>query len=295
MSDQIIRATAANGAVRAFVANSKETVETARQLHHTSPVATAALGRLLTAAAIMGCDLKGEKDLVTLQIKGDGPLGGIVATADSQSRVKGYTYQNDVELMEQYKGKLDIGRAVGQGTLTVIKDIGLKEPYAGQLPLQSGEIAQDLTYYFAQSEQTPSAVALGVLVDVDGSVRQAGGFLVQLLPDAPEEIISQLEQNIAKLPNFTDLLDLGKSIQEILSLVLDGLEEEILDEREMSWYCNCSRQRVAKALVSLGKEELTKLIEEDGKAEVKCHFCEKTYSFEKPELEEILQTALKKE
>ena len=294
MSDRIIRATAAHGAIRAFVAESKETVETARKLHQLSPVATAALGRLLVATAILGCDLKNETDLVTLQIKGDGPLQGLLATSDSHSRVKGYAFCPDVALMEQYKGKLDIGRAVGKGTLTLIKDIGLKEPYAGQIPLISGEIAEDLTYYFAKSEQTPSAVGLGVLVDTDESVRQAGGFLVQLMPDAPEEVVNRLEVNIAHLPDITDLMDMGKTAEEILAMILEGLEVEVNDTVPMSWYCNCSKERVTKALISLGKEELGRLIEEDGKAELKCHFCNQTYFFSKEELESILEEAQKK-
>lgn len=293
MSDRIIRATAAHGAIRAFVAESKETVETARKLHQLSPVATAALGRLLVATAILGCDLKNETDLVTLQIKGDGPLQGLLATSDSHSRVKGYAFCPDVALMEQYKGKLDIGRAVGKGTLTLIKDIGLKEPYAGQIPLISGEIAEDLTYYFAKSEQTPSAVGLGVLVDTDESVRQAGGFLVQLMPDAPEEVVNRLEESIAHLPYITDLIDMGKTAEEILAMILEGLEVEVNDTVPMSWYCNCSKERVTKALISLGKEELGRLIEEDGKAELKCHFCNQTYFFSKEELESILEEAQK--
>ena len=293
MSDRIIRATAAHGAIRAFVAESKETVETARKLHQLSPVATAALGRLLVATAILGCDLKNETDLVTLQIKGDGPLQGLLATSDSHSRVKGYAFCPDVALMEQYKGKLDIGRAVGKGTLTLIKDIGLKEPYAGQIPLISGEIAEDLTYYFAKSEQTPSAVGLGVLVDTDESVRQAGGFLVQLMPDAPEEVVNRLEENIAHLPYITDLMDMGKTAEEILAMILEGLEVEVNDTVPMNWYCNCSKERVTKALISLGKEELGRLIEEDGKAELKCHFCNQTYFFSKEELESILEEAQK--
>lgn len=291
MEDYILRATAADGAIRAFVATSKNTVETARKLHNTTPVATAALGRLLTAAAIIGTTLKNEKDLITLQIRCEGEIQGIVATSDSKGRVKGYAFNPECSFAEQYPGKLDVGGAVGAGTLTVIKDIGLKEPYAGQIELISGEIAEDLTYYYAKSEQTPSAIGLGVLIDVDETVRQAGGFIIQLMPDAPESVIDALEQNIARTPYITDLMDMGKTAEEILDMILGNLGVEITDKMPMEFYCNCTRERVEKALISIGAKELTKIIEEDKKANLKCHFCNKDYTFNEEDLNKLLAEA----
>lgn len=229
MKDELIRAIGANGAVRVFVAYSKEMVQQARTLHHTSPVATAALGRLLTAGCMMGSTLKGDKDLITLQIRGDGPLQGIVVTADQKGRAKGYVFQPNVDIPSKYPGKLDVSGAIGKGSLRIIKDIGMKEPYSGEIALISGEIAEDLTYYFAQSEQTPSAVGLGVLVDRDTSVKHAGGFIVQLMPDTEEEVIAQLEKNIAQMPYVTDLYDMEKTPEQILAMLLKGLEPKITD------------------------------------------------------------------
>ncbi|MGL4791842.1 MAG: Hsp33 family molecular chaperone HslO [Anaerotignaceae bacterium] len=292
MEDYILRATAANGAIRAFFATSKNTVETARQFHNTSPVATAALGRLLVATAIMGTTLKNEQDLITLQIKCEGELAGIIATSDMHGRVKGYTYNPNCESHEQYAGKLDVGRAVGSGVLTVIKDIGLKEPYAGQIQLISGEIAEDLAYYFATSEQLPSAIGLGVLIETDCTVRQAGGFVIQLMPDASDEICEALEQKISRTPYISDLLDMGKTVEDILEMVLGDFDVEIKDKIPMSFHCNCTRQRVEKALISVGEKEIRTLIEEDKKAELKCHFCNKAYVFNEEELKNLLATAM---
>ena len=292
MEDYIIRATAANGAIRAFAVTSKNTVETARSLHNTSPVATAALGRLLSAAAMMGIMLKGEKDLLTLQIRGDGPLQGIVVSSDSEANVKGYVFNPYVEVPDKYEGKLDVSKAIGKGNISVIKDIGLKEPYCGQIELVSGEIAEDLTYYFAKSEQTPSAVGLGVLIDRDTTVMASGGFIIQLMPDAGDEIALKLEEKINRTPYVTTLLDMGYTPEDVLKLILGDFNLEINEKKEMRFYCNCSRERVEKALISLGKDELTKIIEEDKKAQLHCHFCNKEYNFNDDELREILKSAL---
>lgn len=291
MKDELIRAIGADGAIRAFVAYTKDMVQQARTLHHTTPVATAALGRLLTAGCMMGSTLKGEKDLITLQIRGDGPLQGIVVTADSKGKAKGYVFQPNVEIPNKYKGKLDVSGAIGNGVLRIIKDIGMKEPYSGEIELVTGEIAEDLTYYFAQSEQTPSAVGLGVLVDRDTSVKQAGGFIVQLMPDTEEEIVAQLEKNISEIPYITDLYDMGKTPEDVLAMLLKNLEPKITDRTDVSFYCNCTRERVEKALISIGKEELEKIIKEDKQATLHCHFCAKEYHFEQNELILLLESA----
>lgn len=291
MNDYIVRATAGDGSIRVFAATTRGLVQKAREIHHTSPVASAALGRLLTAAAMMGSMLKGDKDLVTLQIRGDGPLQGIVVSGDCCGRVKGYVFNPNVELPDKYPGKLDVGGAIGAGYLDVIKDIGMREPYAGRIELVTGEIAEDLTYYFAQSEQMPSAVGLGVLVETDTSVRRAGGFMIQLLPGADEGMVSRLEEKLRHVPYVTDLLDAGKTPEEILELLLGDMGLRILDRLPASFSCNCDRQRVEKALISIGREELEKIIEEDGKANLHCHFCAKEYDFTKSDLLCLLEEA----
>lgn len=291
MNDYIVRATAGGGSIRAFAATTREMVQHAREVHHTSPVASAALGRMMTAAAIMGSMLKGEKDLVTLQIRGIGPLKGVVVSSDSHCRVKGYVFNPNVDIPSKYPGKLDVSAAIGQGYMSVIKDIGLKEPYAGRIQLVSGEIAEDLTYYYAQSEQTPSAVGLGVLVDTDTSIRRAGGFIIQLLPDATEEVISKLEQRLNAIPYVTDLLDMGQTPEGILQMILEGLDMKILDKIPTEFYCNCTKDRVEKALISIGKEELEKIVHEDKKANLHCHFCAKEYDFTEEELAKLLEEA----
>ncbi|NCC16068.1 MAG: Hsp33 family molecular chaperone HslO [Clostridia bacterium] len=291
MSDYIVRAIAGGGSIRAFAATTGEMVQHAREVHHTSPVASAALGRMLTAAAMMGSMLKGEKDLLTLQIRGLGPLKGVVVSSDSHCRVKGYVFNPNVEIPSKHPGKLDVGGAIGQGYMSVIKDIGLKEPYAGRIQLVSGEIAEDLTYYYAQSEQTPSAVGLGVLVDTDTSIRCAGGFIIQLLPDAPEEIISTLEKRLNTIPYVTDLLDMGQTPEGILEMLLEGLDMKILDKVPTEFYCNCTKERVEKTLISIGKEELEKIIKDDKKANLHCHFCGKEYDFTEDELLKLLEEA----
>ena len=289
MNDYIIRATAANDQIRAFATVTTEMVETAREHHNTSPVATAALGRLLTAGAMMGSMMKGEKDVLTLQIKAGGPLQGITVTADSQGNVKGYVGNPDVCIPANSKGKLDVAGAVGPGFLTVIKDMGLKEPYSGQVMLQTCEIAEDLTYYFATSEQVPSAVGLGVLMNKNNTVRQAGGFIVQLMPFAEEEVISRLEQNVQKINSVTNLLEEGHTPESLLEKVLEGFDIQINEKMDTRFHCNCSKERVAKALISIGRKELNEMIQEGKPIEMNCHFCNTTYNFTVEELKEILR------
>lgn len=289
MNDYIIRATAANDQIRAFAAVTTEMVETAREHHNTSPVATAALGRLLTAGAMMGSMMKGEKDVLTLQIKVGGPLQGITVTADSQGNVKGYVGNPDVCIPANSKGKLDVAGAVGPGFLTVIKDMGLKEPYSGQVMLQTCEIAEDLTYYFATSEQVPSAVGLGVLMNKNNTVRQAGGFIVQLMPFAEEEVISRLEQNVQKINSVTNLLEEGHTPESLLEKVLEGFDVQINEKMDTRFRCNCSKERVAKALISIGRKELNEMIQEGKPIEMNCHFCNTNYNFTVEELKEILR------
>lgn len=289
MKDYIIRATAAQNQIRAFGAVTTEVVETARRAHNTSPVATAALGRLLTAGAMMGVMMKGEKDILTLQIHGGGPIKGITVTADSKGRVKGYVGNPNVCIPANAKGKLDVAGAVGVGFMDVIKDMGLKEPYVGQVALQTSEIAEDLTYYFATSEQVPSAVGLGVLMNKDNTVRQAGGFIVQLMPFAEEATIKRLEENIQKITSVTSLLEEGHTAESLLNVVLDGFDIEINDRVSTEFYCNCSKSRVEKALISIGRKDLNELIQEGKDVELNCHFCNTNYVFTVEELKEILR------
>ena len=293
MSDYIIRATAAEGQIRAFAATTKELTEFARQAHNTSPVATAALGRLLTAGAMMGVMMKGADDILTIKIEGDGPIGGLTVTADSKGDVKGYAYNPEVMLPPNEKGKLDVGGALGIGVLSVIKDIGLKEPYVGQTILVTSEIAEDLTYYFATSEQTPSSVALGVLMNKDNTVRQAGGFILQLLPGASEEVISTLENRLKEITSITSLLDAGNTPEMILEHILGDFDLEILDKIPTQFACNCSRERIEKALISIGKKELQEMINEGKTIEMNCHFCNKHYPVTVEELKGLLEKAVR--
>ena len=291
MGDYIIRATAANDSIRAFAATTRETVQKARELHNTTPVASAALGRLLTAGAMMGIMLKGEKDLVTIQIKGDGPLEGEIVTADSKGRVKGYVFNPNVDIPPKSPTKLDVGGAVGKGFLTVIKDLGLKEPYVGKTELVSGEIAEDLTYYYAKSEQVASAISLGVLVDTDTNIKQAGGFIIQVMPGITEEILSRLESRINVVPYITELLSMGDTPESILNLILGDMDLQIIDKVPTEYYCGCSRERVEKALLAIGKKDNKKILEEDKKAELSCHFCNKVYNFDENDLKRLLAEA----
>ncbi|MCQ2542256.1 MAG: Hsp33 family molecular chaperone HslO [Lachnospiraceae bacterium] len=288
MSDRIIRATAADSMIRAFVADTRELVNTAYTKHHTSPVVTAALGRLLTAGAIMGITQKSESDLLTIKIDGSGPIGHIMVTADYQGRVKGYSAENIVDIPLKPNGKLDVSGALGVGVLTVIKDMGLKEPYVGTTELVSGEIAEDLTYYYMVSEQVPSSIGLGVLVDTDYSVKYAGGFMIQLMPFATDEVIDKLEANLSKVTSVTNLLGEGKSLEDILGILLEGLDPEVVDEVEPSFYCSCSKERVSRALASLGKDELNSMIEDAQPINVHCDFCNSDYEFTPDELKELL-------
>lgn len=287
MSNELVRAIAANAQIRAFACNTREMAEDARRAHNTSPVVTAALGRLLSAGAMMGSMLKGDKDLLTLQVKGDGPMRGLTVTADAKGCVKGYPIVPDVIVPANALGKLDVGGAIGKGTLSVIKDMGLKEPYVGQTQLQTGEIAEDLTYYFAASEQVPSAVGLGVLMNKDNTVRQAGGFIIQLMPFAEEGVIARLEENLAKVASVTALLEEGKSPAGMLQVLLDGMDPEITDTSEVFFRCNCSKERIERVLISLGKEELSDMIQEGEPIEVNCQFCNKSYSFTVDELKTL--------
>ena len=288
MNDYIIRAIAANDQIRAFAAVTTETVEEARKDHNTSPVATAALGRLLTAGAMMGTMMKGDKDILTLQIKAGGPLEGITVTADSKGRVKGYVGNPNVCIPANSKGKLDVAGAVGVGFMNVIKDMGLKEPYVGQVALQTSEIAEDLTYYFATSEQVPSAVGLGVLMNKDNTVREAGGFIIQLMPNATDEFIDKLEKRIKEIKSVTNMLDEGMTPEDILEHILGDMDLQILDTVPTEFYCNCSKERVSAAVISVGKEELQKMIDEGEPIEVNCHFCNSHYKFSVDELKDML-------
>ena len=289
MSDYMIRATAAEGQIRAFAATTKELVECARASHNTSPVATAALGRLLTAGTMMGPMMKGEKDLLTLKIQGDGPINGVTVTADAKGNVKGYVGNPEVLLPPNGQGKLDVSGAVGVGVLSVIKDIGLKDPYVGQTILVSGEIAEDLTYYYATSEQTPSCVALGVLMNKNNTVRQAGGFILQLMPGASEEVISALEKKIASLSPVTSMLDQGMSPKEILKDILGDMNVEMMDQIPVQFFCNCSKERVSRALASIDRKDIQEMIDDGKPIEVNCHFCNKNYEISVEELQIMLQ------
>ena len=289
MGDYIVRATAANNQIRAFAATTKNTVETARASHNTSPVATAALGRLLTAGSMMGVMMKGDKDILTLQVKAGGPLNGITVTADAHGNVKGYVGNPNVILHANDKGKLDVAGAVGVGFMNVIKDMGLKEPYVGQTVLQTSEIAEDLTYYFATSEQGPSSVGLGVLMEKDNTVRQAGGFIIQLMPFTEESVISKLEENLKKVTSVTALLEEGHTPESLLEVLLEGFDIEINEKIPTQFYCNCCKERVEKALISVGKKEIQDMIREGKEIELNCHFCNKNYIFTVEELKDILK------
>ena len=293
MTDYIVRATAANSQIRAFACTTRNLVEFARSAHGTSPVVTAALGRLLTGGAMMGSMMKGDKDLLTLKINCDGPIQGLTVTADANANVKGYVNQPNVMLPPSPLGKLDVGKAVGNGVLSVIKDMGLKEPYVGQIDLQTGEIAEDLTYYFAISEQLPSSVALGVLMNKDNTVKCAGGFIIQLMPFAEEEVISKLEEKIGEIKSVTSMLDQGMTPEMILEHVLGDFGLEIHDKMETKFTCNCEKKRVEKAIISIGKKEIQEMIDDNKPIEVNCHFCNTNYQFSVDELKDLLKKATK--
>lgn len=287
MSDYIVRATAADSQIRAFAITSKETVEEARRDHNTSPVITAALGRLLSGAAMMGTMMKGEKDLLTVQVQCSGPAKGLTVTANSKGEVKGFPMVSEVELPPNAQGKLDVGGALGLGVMSVIKDMGLKEPYVGQIALQTGEIAEDLTYYFATSEQIPSAVGLGVLVDKDLSVKQAGGFIIQLMPFTSDEVVEKLEKKITEIASVTEMLEAGKTPELILEEILGEFGLEITDKIPTAFQCDCSKERVSRAIATLSKKDLNDIIGDGESIEVKCQFCNKAYEFTVDELKEM--------
>ncbi len=287
MSDYMIRAVAAKEQIRCFAITSRELVEEARRRHNTSPVITAALGRLLSGGAMMGAMMKGEKDLLTVKIDCSGPVKGITVTADARGNVKGFPLVPQVLLPASSAGKLDVGRAVDLGVLTVIRDMGLKEPYSGSINLVSGEIAEDLTYYYAVSEQTPSSVALGVLMNKDNTVRESGGYMIQLMPDASEEVISALEERLKNIEPVTTMYTKGHTPESMLEYILDGFDLEITEKIPARFHCGCSKERVRKALAAIGKKELESLIEEGKPVEMNCHFCNSDYSFETEELVEI--------
>lgn len=289
MKDYMVRATAAEGQIRAFAIQGREMVEEARRRHDTSPVVTAALGRLLEAGAMMGMMMKGEKDLLTLQIDCSGPVKGLTVTADSHGKVKGFAKVPQVMLPPSKMGKLDVGGALDLGVLSVIKDLGLKEPYVGQTELKTGEIGDDLTYYFANSEQTPSSVGLGVLMERDNTVKQAGGFIIQLMPFAQEELIDKLEKKLQSMESVTAYLDRGLGAEELLEELLGEFGLEILERMDTEFSCNCSKERVEKAIISIGRKELNEMVQEGKPIEVKCHFCNKAYEFTIEDLKKIIQ------
>ena len=289
MKDIILRGNEKNGKIRFFAAMTTSLVNEAHKLHMTTPVVSAAFGRTLTATAMMGTMLKGDDETISLQFRGDGPLEGIVAVGNNKAQVRGYVLNNAVDLPLKPNGKLDVGGAIGNGYLSVVRDLKLREPYVGRVELQSGEIADDLTYYFASSEQVPSVVALGVLVDRDYSIRAAGGYIVQLMPEATEEDIVKIEKNIADIPSVTNMLDSGMSPMNILNRVLDGFEIEVTETVEPAYKCNCDEKSIRRALVSVGREELEDILEKEGKAELTCYYCNKTYEISGDEIREILE------
>ena len=288
MRDYLIRAAAADDTIRAFAATTRQMAEDARRAHDTTPVCTAALGRLLTGGVMIGSMLKEDKALVTLQIRGDGPAGGITVTADSHYHAKGYVNNPHVQIPLKPNGKLDVSGAIGRGTLTVIRDIGLKEPYVGTIQMPSGEIAEDLTLYFAESEQIPSSVGLGVLVDRDWSVKRAGGFLLQLMPGAPDEVIDELEKRIAKVTSVTDMLEKGMLPEDILEELIGSFGLQIMEKHEVSFHCSCSKKRIEKALISIGPKDVREMIEDGEPIDVGCQFCGKQYRFDVDDLRRIL-------
>ena len=291
-NDYIVRAVTKDGSIRAFAADTTSLVNEAHTMHKTYPIASAALGRLLTAASMMGTMLKSEKDSITLQLTGNGPIGRVMAVSDFEGNVKGYVDNPLVDLPNNQLGKLDVGGAVGRsGYLTVIRDFGLKEPYVGRVPIVSGEIGDDLTSYFAISEQTPSSVGVGVLVDVDLSIKCSGGFIVQVMPEATDSDIDRLEKNLSNIKSVTNLMAEGKTPEDMLKILLDGFEYEVTEKTNVSYKCDCSRDRVERAIVSLGKKEIQKIIDEDGSAEITCHFCDNVYNFNKDDLLELLHNA----
>lgn len=293
--DKLVRGQSTDGAIRVFAAVTTDTAGRAQKIHKCMPVASAALGRVLTAAALMGAQLKNETDSVTIQFAGDGPLGKIVAVTDSASHVRGYVENPQAELPLNRKGKIDVGGGVGRGRLSIVRDLGLKEPYVGQVPIVTGEIAEDITYYYAKSEQVPTATGLGVLVDTDYSIKAAGGFMIQLMPFATDDTAKRLEEQVRNIGSVTEMITSGMDAEDILFKVCEGFDM-LMDNNAVvpAYECKCSRERMERALVSIGKQELEKLIEEQGEAELTCQFCDNKYNFNKQELEELLKAAKRK-
>lgn len=290
MSDYLVRATAADLHIRAFAVRSTQLVQKAYELHHTSPVCTAALGRLLSAGVMMGSMMKGADDAETIQIRSDGPVKGMTVTADNAGNVKGFINnpQVDIPLKDEKAGKLDVGTAVGHGVLSVIMDLGLKEPYTGQCALQTGEIGDDLAYYFTVSQQTPSAVGLGVMIDTDCSVKEAGGFIIQLMPDCPEESISKLEKRLSEIHSVTHLMEQGMTPEEMLQALLSDQELEITGTMPVQYHCSCSRDRVSRSLAAISTADLQEMIDDNEPIEMQCYFCHSKYVFTPEELKKIL-------
>ena len=288
--DYIVRASLANDSVRAFAISSTHLVAEARERHKTLPVVTAALGRLLSAGAIMGSMMKGDKDIVTISLKGDGPAGYITVTADSHGHVKGFPGNPNVDIPRKYAGKLDVGTAVGRGLLTVSYDLGLKEPYSGQVEIQTGEVAEDLAYYFTVSEQLPSAVGLGVMVDTDSSVKHAGGFILQLLPDAPEDVIELLEKKLANLEPVTTMMEQGMTPEEMLLHIFEGVDIEFTERHDVKFYCDCSKEKVKRALAAISDKDLQDIVNDGEDIEVKCYFCNTAYKFSIADIKDILSS-----
>ncbi|SCY61063.1 Hsp33 family molecular chaperone HslO [Butyrivibrio sp. INlla14] len=290
--DYMVRATAGNAQIRAFAATTKDLADYGRRAHGLSPIATAALGRLMTGTVMMGQMMDNDSDMITVKMDGDGPLKGVLATADNKGNVKGYVVNPYVIMEPNAEGHLNVGGGIGEGTMTVIRDMGLKEPYVGQVPLYSGEVAEDFTYYFTKSEQTPSSVGLGVLVERENlSVVAAGGFIVQLMPFADEQTITHLEFNLGKFTSVTDILKAGKTPEDMLKIVLDGFDIEFTDTVDLNFYCNCDKDRVERALMLIGEKEIQGMIDDGKEIELKCQFCNKAYKFSVDELKEIKEKA----
>ncbi len=290
--DYMIKATAGNGMIRAFAANTRDSVTAAKEAHGASRVVTAALGRLLTASFMMGSMMKHEEDVLTVRAEGSGPMKGMIVTADAKGHAKGYPFVSDVKLPANAAGKLDVAGALGIGVLTVTADLGLKEPYVGQVELATSEIAEDIAYYYAVSEQINSSVGLGVSFTKDGEVENAGGFIIQLMPFCTEEVIQVLEKNLSQIQSVTEMLGAGMSIENILETLLLGLDIQFTDRSEIGFVCECSKERFSRGLISLGKKELNQMVSDGESIEIKCRFCNKGYDFSVEEIEELLHEAL---
>jgi len=292
LKSRILRGTALDGQVRIFIADTTNLVERAKEIHQASPVAIAALGRVLTATSILGVMLKGENDKITTRFHGQGPIGTIIATSNASGNVKGYVTNPQVMVESSIPGKLNVGGAVGKdGEITVIKDLGLKSPYIGNYPLVSGEIGEDLAAYFMYSEQQPSAVGLGVIIDKDYSIKSAGGFILQILPDTDENVAFILEERVKEAGSISKLIENSRNEKDIMDQLLEGLNPKVLEEYEVDYVCDCNRSRFEKALISLGKQELKSLIDDDHGAELQCHFCNKKYQFSEENLKSLMMEA----